>query len=404
MPAALLPAHQPSLPEPTGTPAWSAASLRLACYAALLLAGLALGLLLGSFGPPWTRPLFAALSMNTPAALAATLAATAAALLIHELGHVLAAVLLDFQILGVSLGPVRLQWLHGKHAFRFSVGRLFSGSVAALPRDMQNWRKRTMWVIAAGPAATLAASIAAGCVVILQLPEVVPHTFWSALAQINFLIFVLGFIPNGARAPVRNDSTLFWTLLHDGPEARELELVYRIGQLRLHAIRPADYPETLMGRLAAFRAHRPDTKVLLARTLADWALDSGDVRAAGLWDREAIAHVRDCDPRLRNSTLAASACFDLIFRDDATAARAKFAEVDLDELFPPCFAHRARAARLLAVDLPHRAPAEIIRAQYALPLGLSYYDFERMLLARVHLQALAVLPVETGSHTARRAN
>jgi hypothetical protein len=79
----------------------------------------------------------------------------------------------------------------------------------------------------------------------------------------------------------------------------------------------------------------------------------------------------------------------VVCRGDLNSARAKFACVDLDELFPPCFAHRVRAARLLAIGLPHLAPAQVIRAQYALPLGLAYYDFERMLLEKIHLQALA---------------
>lgn len=367
--------------------------MRLLLQAALVLAGLAVGLLLRSYGPLWARGLFAALNLNTPAALGAALAATAAALVIHEMGHLLAAVQLDFEILSISLGPLRLQWLHGKYALRFSAKKLLSGSIGAVPKVMHNWRKRTMWVVAAGPAATLAAGLIAACVFLLQPPGVALHTFWEALAQLNFLIFILGFIPNGAHAPARSDSTLFWAILQNGAEAREIELIYRIGQLKLHALRPSEYPQPLMDLLTAYRALHPGTQVLVARTIADWALDCGDLRLADMRDLEAVAYADRCDPRLRNATLAASACFDVVFRSDAASASAKFAQVDLDSLFPPCFAHRARAARLLAMDRPHRAPAEIIRAQYALPNGLAYYDFERMLLEKIHLQALALIPI-----------
>jgi hypothetical protein len=357
--------------------------------AALLLVGLTLGLLGLSFGPPGMRSLFGAFSLNAPGALPALLIATATSVIIHELGHLLVAVSLDFEVVGVSLGPVRLQWLHGKYAARFSIKRLFLGSISVVPKDMRNWRRRSMSVAAAGPLATLLIAIAACRMAVLRSPSGVEHVFWCALAQMNLFIFVLGLVPNGARAAVRNDVTLFRLLFHNGLEAHELELVHLVSQLRLHAIRPSDYPVPLMDRLAIHRSGRSDTRVLAARTMSDWALDLGDFRMADSWDREAVAYAAHCEPRLRNSTLAASACFDVVFRGDMQSARAKFAHVDLDELFPPCFAHRVRAARLLAIGQPHLAPAEMIRAQYALPLGLAYYDFERMFLEKIHMQALA---------------
>jgi hypothetical protein len=362
---------------------------RFAYCAALLLTGVALGVFARSFSPSWARPIFTPLLLNTPAAVAAIFGAAAVSVLVHELGHLLAAVQLNFEVLSTSLGPLRLQWLHGKYAFRFSGKRLWLGSVGVVPKEMENWRRRAMWIAASGPLATLLTALAAGGVVVSSTLSGAPLTFWCALAQLNLLIFVLGIFPNNKHASSRNDAALFWLLFHNGPEAREMELVYLVGQLKLHAVRPADYPEPLMDRLVIHRATRPDTRVLAARTMSDWALDCGDVGMADRWDREAITHTQDCHPRLRNSVWAASACFDVLFRGDAASARAKLAEVDLDALFPPCFAHRVRAARLLAIGLPDKAPAEIIRAQYALPTGLAYYDFERMLLEKMHLQALA---------------
>jgi hypothetical protein len=80
----------------------------------------------------------------------------------------------------------------------------------------------------------------------------------------------------------------------------------------------------------------------------------------------------------------------VLFRDDDAAARDKFRKVDFDALFPEYFAYRARAACLLANEQTAQVPAQVIRAQYALPRGLPYYDFERMLLCRLHLKALGV--------------
>jgi len=94
------------------------------------------------------------------------------------------------------------------------------------------------------------------------------------------------------------------------------------------------------------------------------------------------------EPRTKNTALAESACFDVLFRNNVKAARVKFDAVEFEMLFPPCLAERARAARFIANDLPHLAFRNILRAQYALPVGLAYYDYERSLLDRLHAMAL----------------
>jgi hypothetical protein len=195
-------------------------------------------------------------------------------------------------------------------------------------------------------------------------------------------------IPNGESAKVRNDAALFLILQRDGPAARELELYHRLTQLRLAAIRPYNYPIILLASLNAAQ-WRAETNLLAARTMVERALDSDEVALAELWDKLALEQSKACDVQLRNTTLAASACFDVLFRWDYAAARGKFQEVDFNALFPAHLAYRARAAYLLSSGQAERAPAQIIRAQYGLPLGLPYYDFERMLLEKLHLRSLA---------------
>jgi hypothetical protein len=144
-----------------------------------------------------------------------------------------------------------------------------------------------------------------------------------------------------------------------------------------------------MSQVAQWKG-RPEANLLVAKTLTEWALDCDDQARASVWEWRALEQSEHCDARLRNSALAASGCFDVLFRDDIAAARDKFRKVDFDALFPEYFAYRARAACLLANELTAQVPAQVIRAQYALPRGLPYYDFERMLLGRLHLKALGV--------------
>jgi hypothetical protein len=180
-------------------------------------------------------------------------------------------------------------------------------------------------------------------------------------------------------------------LKRNASEAQEMRLYHQAAQLTITGVRPRDYSESLLRELAEWRG-RADTNVLIARTMTEWALDCHEFALADVWDRQALAQSQHCEERLQNSVLASSACLDLLFRDDPAAARRKFAEVKFDSLFPPSFAHRAKAACLLAGEQASRVPAQIIRAQYALPLGVSYYDFDRMLLEKLHLKALSLLP------------
>jgi hypothetical protein len=128
---------------------------------------------------------------------------------------------------------------------------------------------------------------------------------------------------------------------------------------------------------------------MAARRIVEWAIDSGDIATAGTWDQHALSAGEKCGGHEANRALAESACFDVLFRSDLRSARHRFAQVDFDSLFPPAFAERARAARLIACDLPQRASKHILQGQYELPSGIPYYEYERMLLGKLHDLVLA---------------
>ena len=358
-------------------------------HTALLFLAVTLGALLQAAGPPWVRAIFEKVNFAGAGSASAVLLALAAAVVMHEAGHFFMAWACDFKILGGKLGPLRLERLHGMQKISISWRGLFSCSVAAVPRSCVHWRGRMMLVVAAGPAATLAGFVLAARVATSSDLGSWTGAFWSALTLFHFFLFVLGLIPNSESARIRNDARLFLALQRGGPAARELNLYHRLTQLRLAASRPYDYPASLLSE-AALSPGRPEANLLVARTHSEWALDSDDVAAADVWDQRALEQAERCEGRLRNSALAASGCFEILFRSDAAAARDKLQKVDFDTLFPKYFAHRAKAAWLLVNGRLAEVPAQVLRAQYALPLGLPYYDFERMLLGKLHLKALGV--------------
>ncbi|MGI8958945.1 MAG: site-2 protease family protein [Bryobacteraceae bacterium] len=357
----------------------------------LLLLAIAIGFVAKIFGPSGARMIFQNVGLSTVSALGAFWAAFAAGIILHEAGHLLAAVLQDFEILGASLGPIRAVHFHGKWTFQFS-GTLLSGSISAIPRENHAWRKRMLLVVAAGPAATLLTGVASGLLLFIGQFDGSMRYFLAALTELSFFLFVLGLIPNGSKAQMRNDAQLCYSLFRNSVEAQEILLYHLVTQLGFAGMRPRDYPERLIRKLAAARS-RPDMSLIYAHTIIMWAIDCGDMQTANAWEQRAMEVCEKCDLRLQNLTLARSAFFDVLFRDNLAAANCKFAEVDLAVLSPRYLMHRAKAAYQLAAGNIEEALAEVHRTQFYFPKHLPYYDFERTLLGKLHRKAIEVAEV-----------
>lgn len=196
----------------------------------LLLLGLGMGAVLDLAGPEWMRQLFQAVSFNGVAGVSSVLAALVAAVVAHESGHLLMALLLDFRVIGGSFGPVRVRRTGGEWTWRFCGSNLFMASVSAIPRTLRAWRWRMLAVIAAGPAATAFTGLAAGLALLLCSKLGWTANFLAALAELSFFIFMLGLIPNGPRARVRNDARLFCVFLQNSSDAEAIMAWHRAMQ------------------------------------------------------------------------------------------------------------------------------------------------------------------------------
>jgi len=334
--------------------------------------------------PSPIRHFFAQAPFETPLDFLLLLAAVLSAMFLHESGHLLAALLLRFEILGGTIGPLQIQILAEDVKVSWSPKTLFSASISAVPKNMNHWRPAMLAVIGGGPAVTLATGIAAATG---QPASHSATVFQIYFVQLSILLFVLGLIPTPRHARRQNDARLLLDLVCRNSGAEELELKVRLKQLVLSGVRPRDYPVVLLYCLANFQG-RPEAQALFAQALAHWAIDAEEIELADSWDRRALSLAEQCAGPVHNSALASSACFDILFRQDHESARQKFAQVDDDALFPSCFAHRARAARQIAWGRLYRAPAHILRAQCALPRGNPHFALERSLLARLHFMAL----------------
>lgn len=369
----------------------------------LLAAAVGIGLALRLFGPSWVQVLLHPARLGTLSGLAALFAALAAAILLHEAGHLAAALMLDFDVLGGSLGPLRAIRLHGGWSLQFS-GTLFSGSVIAIPRrNDRTWRRRMLVVVAGGPAATfLTGMISAALLLWFGDPDSWMARFLSALLELNFLLFILGLLPSASAASAQNDARLFFVLAGNTPEAQQILLYHLVTQLQIAGVRPRDYPELIIRKLAQ-ACGRPEMCLVYASAIAAWALDRDDAATADAWDKRAIDISDFCNLKLQNSTLATSGCFDVIFRNNLNSAKSKFVDVQFEMLSPRWLRHRARAAYWLSVGNIPETLGEIARARYSFPNRLPYYEFERMLLGRLHRIAITTQPRDLASHYNSRA-
>jgi hypothetical protein len=349
----------------------------------MLVAAVVLGSLIDLFGPAWARTILDQVKLDNTAAAAAMFGALLVSVVVHETGHLLAALSLNFHLLGFALGPLRYERQPGASSFWFSSEGWFRCSVSAVPRETQScWNYRMMTVIAAGQAATLL------LLMISSVESLAGHTvFWSASAEINLLLFVLGLVPNGRLAKTRNDAELFLAVWRNGADAFEMRMCHQALELGLGRLRPRDYPERLMSNLAGLSG-RPYTNLIVAKRMVEWALDNNDQAMASAWDEHALTACLGLGRRTLNQALAESGCIDLLFRDQRSSALTKFAQVDFARLRPPFLAERAKAAWLIARDLPHMARVHILCAQQRLPPEVPYCEYERAILAQLHTKAI----------------
>jgi hypothetical protein len=357
----------------------------------LVAAAFGVALALRLLGPEWMRVLDLG-GAHTLGELALLFAALNLAIVAHEAGHLALAWALNFDILGGSLGPVRAIRMHNTWSFQFRWS-LFSGSVIVVPRGGESyWRTRMLAMVAAGPAATLLAGVISALLLLnFGTSDSALARFLGASLELNFFLFFLGLFPNARESRLQNDARLILSFLKNTAESHELLLYHLMIQFEIAGVRPGDYPDQIIRRIAKAQG-RPDMCLTYANTIVLWAVDRGDLETADAWERRVMDLSEFCDLKTQNHMLAGSACFDWIIRDDRKSAKDKLAQVQIDLLSPRWFRHRVTAVGWLAAGNVPEALAEIARARYEFPSRLPYYDFERTLLTRLHRKAIATQP------------
>ncbi len=172
--------------------------------------------------------------------LAAGLLETAA----HECGHIAVGLALGMRLRAFVVGPFQWHIRDGKWKFQFLLNKILSGGGAAgmVPVDPEQSRWREIWMIAAGPLASLCTGLIALVAALLAKGSPYERT-WELLALIatfGLVAFAVNLIPFRPK-PLYSDGALIFQLLRGGPMADFRRALNFAGAILVTSLRPRDY-------------------------------------------------------------------------------------------------------------------------------------------------------------------
>ncbi len=309
---------------PAGT-AVGRGARRLLLYGVFFIFGMVLGFVLLEVGirPTSSLPLYATLLLLLIVLWFATLA--------HELGHALAARLVNWRLLTIAAGPLALrQTPAGPRLERNPLNRIWGGFVYAIPRDDRQLRRRRFAVVAGGPVASLLLALLGVLFLMASDGNGVLPTIAFQAALMSFVITVLTLVPYRSGG-LTSDGGQLLQLLRGGPRVEQRLASQLLLTALVGGVRPRDLDDRLMTR--ALAATDPADAVGV-RYIAYWRdLDRGDVAGAAA-HLDAVLAQRAVATPAAQASFAAEAAY-LIARYDAAMNAAATAEAWLQLARPP---------------------------------------------------------------------
>ena len=247
----------------------------------------------------------------------------------HELGHIVAGLLVDYWPLLFVVGPLRIEWT--AEGARASLNRSFalSGGIAAMaPVGLHELRRRTLVMISGGPAASLMFGVQ--CLALwlatysfLMSGDAGPWRRGAAgvLVFLGFGSLLLGIItlvPSRTGGLYSDGARILRLIRHTSAADEEVALIALTG-LSLGGTRPRDWDPVLVARCSnirdggAFQA----TGQIFAYT---HAADLGELARARPHLEAALAMLSELPAATRSSLLMHAATFYALFDGDIVRA------------------------------------------------------------------------------------
>jgi hypothetical protein len=238
------------------------------------------------------------------------------AVLVHELGHLVAALALGFRWREFAVGAIIIRREAGRVRWHFVASRLVAGGqVQGVPRSSDGVRGQFLIVLAAGPIAT-----ALLFVVLLFLPR---SPWTTALGLCNVLCALTSWLPYYTGGYVIDAKAML--LLRDGgPEGDGLAAVLFLAAADGQGVAPRDWDAGKLAQLEA-AADAPLAATAAVLMLA-YTLDVGEPDAIVAATERALARASTAIPLHRRMILETAAYVQGIFRREAALAAAWLAD------------------------------------------------------------------------------
>lgn len=280
------------------------------------------------------------------------------AIAIHEIGHVLGGKLVDFRMLLFIVGPLRVDRSTGELRPGLNRSVLLAGGLAAMvPVGLHDLRRRTLVMVATGPAI----SLMAGAQFLAMYQAASPWLFRPggtfAGQFLGLMLLILGgssliiglvtLIPSRSGGFYSDGARMLRLMRTTDQTEREVALIALTG-MSMAGTRPRDWDADLVQRGAGIVDGGPFE--VLGRQLAyAHALDRGEVDEARRHLEDAIERADQLPAGARGSLMLTAATFFALHDGDAPRARE--------------FLHRARTGLLPAAHQRQVAEAAVRLAE-----------------------------------------
>ena len=242
---------------------------------------------------------------------------------VHELGHAGIGLALGMRLRAFIVGPFQWRIREGQWAFQFLPGKILSagGAASLVPTNPEQPCWREIWMIAAGPLA----SLLSGCLAWASALLVV-GTRYEQCWQLCAWMAIFGLVAFGVNLiPIRpealySDGARIYQLLRGGAWADFHRATSIAASTSVTPLRPRDYNIGAIQRAA--QSFRRGPQALLLRLLASsYYLDSGKLSEAGESVAEAEAVYNEFPFEIPAGLCMALAFRIAFLRQDAVGAR-----------------------------------------------------------------------------------
>jgi hypothetical protein len=236
---------------------------------------------------------------------------------VHEMGHLVGGLSQGMRFLLLIFGP--FQWNATNDGIRFrwvtNLG-LMGGMAAALPVRMDNLRQQLLPMIAGGPLASLLLAVLAAALSFGAMGRLAGYA--AIVALLSLAIFLVTAIPFRAGG-FMSDGMQLLEVRRGGPGVVERADLVAVMASSLGGVRPRDWDEALMARLAAMNSAEPLRLLACWMMLLQRAMDRGNVSEAAHYAKALAERIDDYPDGFRQS-LHIELCLEAALRQDREAA------------------------------------------------------------------------------------